>query len=150
MVLDGINSTLAEFGLPYLYTPSNPLRLLTGLLSGIAIAPVMVWLLGAFALPRTERSREPVIRSLRELVLPLALGFLFILLVMQEYAVLYYPIALVSVIGVVAVLTIAAFLVILLSSRRVGQITRLHQIIEPGALAVLVACGILSGTALLR
>lgn len=116
MVFDGINSTLAEFSLSHLYMPSNPLRLVTGLLSGVALAPLLVWLLGAFATPRTEQSRPPVIRSLRELALPLALGILFVVLVMQEYAVLYYPVALISVFGVVAVLTIVALLVILSES----------------------------------
>ena len=44
MVFDGLNSTLAELDLPHLYAPTNLLRLAIGLLSGIALAPLLVWL----------------------------------------------------------------------------------------------------------
>ena len=150
MAFDGINSTLAELGLPHLYRPTNMLRLLTGLLSGIAIAPVLVWLLGIVAVPRTDAPPRAVVRSFWELAALLALNAGFAALVVDGRAAFYYPTALISVLGVVGVLAIVALLVILAISGLAGRVTHLRQVMAPGALALLVAFAVLASTAAAR
>lgn len=150
MVADGINSTLVEIGLPQLYESTNATRLLTGLLSGIAIAPLLIWFIGVMGAPRTVAPPRAVVRSLWELLLPLAVNGGFAALVMSEQAAWYYPIALVSVGGIVGVLAIVALLIILAISGLDGRITRWRELVAPGALALLIAFTILAGTAAIR
>jgi uncharacterized membrane protein len=150
MALDGINSSLAEFGVLHLYEPTNTLRLVTGLLSGIAIAPLMVWLVDAVALPREKGAQQPAVRSPWELAAPLLLNAGFGLLVGAEQAVFYFPIALISVAGVVGVLALVALLVILTLSGLAQHVTHLGQMVTPGALAILIAFAVLAATAAAR
>lgn len=150
MAFDGVNSTLAELGLPHLYMPTNLLRLLTGLLSGIAIAPLLLWLLSVVATPREPGVSHAVVRAPWELVAPLAINAIFAALVLDGRAVFYYPIALVSTVGIVGVLTIIALLVILAISGLAGRVTQVRQLVAPGALALLVAFAILAATATAR
>jgi len=150
MAFDGVNSTLAELGLPHLYPPTNMFRLLTGLLSGIAIAPCLLWLLGMVATPREPGVAPAVVRSPWELVAPLAINAIFAALVLDGRAAFYYPIALVSVMGIVGVLAITALLVILAISDLSGRITHVRQVVAPGALALLIAFVVLAATATAR
>jgi len=150
MAFDGVNSTLTELGLPHLYDSTNLTRLLTGLLSGIAIAPLLVWLIGLMAIPRETARAGAVVGSARELALPLLANTLFAALVMSQQAVFYYPIALISVGGVVGVLALVALLVILGMSGLDGRVTRVRQVVAPGALALLIAFAMLAITATAR
>lgn len=150
MAFDGINSTLTELGLPHLYQSTNVTRLVTGLLSGIAIAPFLVWLLGVMATPRASGPAQAVVRSPWELLLPIAACGGFAILVMSEQAAFYYPIALLSVGGVIVVLAMVALLVVLGMSGLDGRVTRMRQILAPGALALLIAFTVLGLTAAIR
>jgi uncharacterized membrane protein len=150
MAFDGVNSTLAELGLPHLYPPTNLLRLLTGLLSGIAIAPFVLWLLSVVATPQEPGVSQAVVRAPWELVAPLAINAIFAALVLDGRAVFYYPIALVSIVGIMGVLAITALLVILAISDMAGRVTHVRQLVAPGALALLVAFAFLAATAMAR
>jgi uncharacterized membrane protein len=150
MAFDGINSTLTELRMPHLYESTNVTRLVTGLLSGIAIAPFLVWLLGVMATPRTSGPMRAVVRSPWELLLSITVCASFGALVMSEQAAFYYPIALLSVGGVVVVLTIVALLIVLRMSGLDGRVTRVRQLGTPGALALLVAFTVLGATAAIR
>ena len=150
MAFDGVNSTLAELGLPHLYAPTNLLRLLTGLLSGIAIAPFLLWLLSVVATPQEPGVSYAVVRSPWELIVPLAVNGGFVALVLDGRATFYYPIALVSVLGIVGVLAMTALLVILAISDLAGRVTQIRQLVAPSALALLVAFTVLGATATAR
>ena len=150
MVFDGVNSTLAEVGPTYLYTPSNPFRLATGLLSGIALAPLLWWLVGIMALPRDAWKHESMVRLPWDLLAPLAACGAFAAIVVSGAAWSYYPVAIITVAGIVAALAIAGLLVILAISGREGRVRQVRQALVPGTLALLVALGVLAGTALLR
>ena len=150
MAFDGINSTLTDLSLPHLYQSTNVTRLVTGLLSGMAIAPVLVWLLGVIATPRSEAPTRAVMRSPWELLLPLALNAGFAALVMTERAAFYYPIAFLSVGGVVATMTIAALLAVLSLSGMDGRVTRPRQVLAPASVALLIAFAVLAATAAAR
>lgn len=150
MAFDGINSTLADLGLPHLYESTNLTRLLTGLLSGIVVAPFLLWLLAVMATPRGEAPVRAVIQSGWDLLVLLAVNIGFAALVVLEQAALYYPIALMSVGGFVGVLAIVALLVILGMGGLEGRITRVRQIVAPAALALLIAFAMLAVTATVR
>ena len=150
MVFDGLNSTLAELDLPHLYAPTNLLRLATGLLLGIALAALLVWLWGMVGAPRTGASRRAVLRSPWELLALLALNAGFAGLVVAGQAAFYYPIALLSVAGVIGMMAGVLMLVILPMAGLDGRVTRPGQIAVPGMVAVLLAIVVLAGTAVLR
>jgi uncharacterized membrane protein len=150
MVFDGVNSTLITLGLPHLYETTNLHRISTGLLSGIAIGVMLAWLVGTTALPISDAAPSRLIRSPWELLAPLALCGLFAALVISEAAWVYYPVALLSVGGVIAVLTLAALVALLQITGQSGRITRLRQVLVPGSLAFLLAVAFLVGSALVR
>jgi uncharacterized membrane protein len=150
MAFDGVNSTLAELGLVHLYESTNLTRLLTGLLSGITIAPFLLWLLSVVATPRESGVSHAVVRPPWELAVPLAINAIFAALVLDGRAAFYYPIALLSVVGIVGVLAITALLVILAISGLAGRVTQVRQVVAPSALALLVGFVILAATATAR
>ncbi|HSH83502.1 MAG TPA: DUF2085 domain-containing protein, partial [Herpetosiphonaceae bacterium] len=149
MAFDGINSTLAELHVPHLYTPTNELRLISGLLSGIAIAPFLVWLLSVMAVPKGHGTRL-VVRSPWELAAPLALNAAYAALVLDGRAWFYFPVAFLSVAGIITVVASGVLLVILVIGELEARITRPSQIVAPAALAFLVAFAIFAATATLR
>lgn len=150
MVFDGINSTLAEASLPHLYTPTNALWLATGLLSGTALAPVLLWLLSTVAVPGTDAAELSVVRSPWELIVPVGLSALFAALVMSGHPLSYYPVALISIAGVVGLATSAALLLVLPVGGLDGRVTRWRQLLAPGGVALLLALGVLAGAAAVR
>ncbi len=150
MALDGLNSTFADLGLAHLYESTNITRLVTGLLSGIAIAPFLLWLLNVVATPREPGVTHAVVGSPWELVAPLAINAIFAALVLDGRAAFYYPIAVISIVGIVGVLAITALLVILAISGLAGRVTQVRQVMAPGALALLIAFAVLGATATAR
>lgn len=150
MVFDGVNSTLIELSRPHLYLSTNSTRLITGLLSGIAIGVVLTWLLGSYLRPGTAPSLPVLIASPGELLGPLALCTLFGLLVTREQAWGYYPVALLSVGGLLLLLVGVALLSIVRIGRLRGRIATARQLLAPTALALLIAFAVLAGSALLR
>ena len=150
MVFDGLNSTLAELDLPHLYAPTNLLRLATGLLSRIALAALLVWLWGMVGAPRTGAARRSVLRSPWELLALLALNAEFAGLVVAGHVAFYYPVVLISVVGVIGMMAGVLMLVILPMAGLDGRVTRPGQIAVPGMVAVLLAIVVLAGTAVLR
>lgn len=150
MVFDGVNSTLAEAGLPHLYTPRNALRLATGLLSGTALAPVLLWLLSTVAMPGTHAAERSMLRSPWELGVPVGVSALFAALVVSEHPLSYDPVALLSVAGVVGLATSAALLLVVLVGGLDGRITHWRQLLAPGGVALLLSLGVLGGAAAVR
>lgn len=150
MALDGINSTLYEFALPHLYAPSNPLRLITGLLSGVAIAPFLLWFLNWVALPNIESEARSVVGASWESIAILAPIGLFAALVMSESAAAYAPAAFLSVVGIVLVMAMVTLTVLVHSSPLRGRVDRWHMLVSPGAFALLTSFGFLAVSAYMR
>lgn len=115
-VLDGINSYLSLFpGAPNLYEPQNWLRLLTGSGMGLAMAAVI--------LPAFNQTtwRQPLAGAAFPGVLSV-LPVLFLVglvnvLVLTENPLLLYPLALVSAVGVLGLLTLVYAMVWMLITR---------------------------------
>lgn len=116
MGLDGVNSTLQDFRLPYAYEPSNYLRLGTGLLMGIALGVMVSYLLNAtlwaWGTPAQLLSGWGELAALLA-----AVGGVF-LLIISGWGWLYLPFAIALVSGAVAVvLTLSLSFLILVYGR---------------------------------
>jgi len=104
MGVDGINSYLTFFrGLPHLYQPQNWLRLTTGMLTGIALSSIVYPVL-SYSLWR-DAVTAPSVRNFKELGMMLAVGVAVIVVILLELPPLLYPLAILSVLGVLTLLT---------------------------------------------
>jgi len=122
MGIDGINSyaTLLR-GVPHLYEPQNWLRLVTGTLNGLALAALIYPVLNQ-TLWRDWEDR-PVLGRFRELGLMLALSAAVVGLVLTGNVAILVPLALLSVVGVLALLVALNTTVLLLAIRRENRAT---------------------------
>lgn len=150
MAFDGVNSTLMEVKLPYLYTTTNSIRLVTGLLSGIAMAPFMVWVANLVLLPRMPRDARTVVRGPWELLVLIAVNAVFGALIMSGLSWLYYPLALLGVGGIIVSLAGVLLLPIVTLSNVAGRITHSRQLVAPASLALILTFAALAGLAALR
>lgn len=116
MGLDGANSYLALLGLPHLYEPQNWLRLLTGTFNGLALGALLYPVFNQ-TLWRDWRP-QPVLARWRELGLLVAVGLILVMLVLTESDAVLYPLALLSALGVVALLTMLYTVGVLVIARR--------------------------------
>ncbi len=124
--IDGTNSYAALFGsLPTLYTPQNWLRLTTGTLVGMVL-PIFFMPAVNQTLWR-EQDPRPMLGSFGELALYLAAAPVIIGLVLLENDLLLYPLAIFSVIGVLATLCGIYLVLWLLLLRSDNRYTRLRE-----------------------
>ncbi len=120
--VDGVNSFLHFFPhAPHLYPPDNTLRLITGTLLGLGL-PVMV-LPGFNQTAWRDWRPEPVLRTLGELGLLLTAAAGVVLLVLSGNPLILYPMALISSLGVVVLLTTVYTMLVLILFHREGQFT---------------------------
>jgi len=113
---DGLNSYLALMHAPHLYEPQNWLRLSTGALNGLAMS-ALVYPVFNFTLWR-HPTPEPAIRDLRDLGVLLLLEAGLVGLVLAGWAFLLYPLALLSALGVLTLLTSVNSMLVLMIVRR--------------------------------
>lgn len=126
MAIDGLNSFLDFLpDLPHLYHPSNALRLITGTLNGLALSIIIYPILNLILWKNAAAKR--VLDDLHELLIPLALDVLIILLIQTEFSFLVYPLAILSAIGVLFLLTIVNTLIIVILTRKEGQAAIIHD-----------------------
>ncbi len=115
--IDGLNSFLSLLpNAPHLYEPHNLLRLITGALNGLALS-VIVSLIFNLILWR-EANPKRVIRNWREIGYLLILTALLIWIVQTRADFLLYPIATLSTLGVLAMLTLINAMLVLIVTRR--------------------------------
>jgi len=120
MGFDGLNSYLSLFGVfPTLYEPRNWLRAAAGGLNGIALITVVLPVFND-TLWRHPRPRPPL-RNVWELLPILTLTAGVIWAVQSEPAWLLYPVAIVSTLGVLTMLTLVNTMIVLLLLRREGR-----------------------------
>lgn len=146
---DGLNSYLGFFpGAPQLYEPRNWLRLTTGLLNGLTLI-FFAFPIFSFTLWR-EPSRERVLRSAWELLafLPVVAGL--VLLIQAEIDALLYPLAILSTLGVVALLVIINTLIAAVVLGREGYAQTGWQALIPLTIGAALAILEMTGMVLLR
>jgi uncharacterized membrane protein len=124
---DGLNALFFDLGLPHLYTPYNPIRLATGLLTGLTMAAFLVptfnstlWQTGLDVSPLT---------SLGDVLGAIALEAVYFVAALSGSSLLWYPVSLLAVLGVPAVMGLIGALVATAATGRTNRATRLSQIL---------------------
>jgi uncharacterized membrane protein len=132
--IDGTNSFLYLFKqtaggaldhIPNLYLPNNTLRLLTGSGMGIALASILYPAFNQSAWKDADPERA---LSWKKLGILVAIILLVDLLVLTEHPVVLYPIALLSVLGVLALLVMVFSMVWILIMRQENEFTSIKQL----------------------
>jgi uncharacterized membrane protein len=132
--IDGTNSFLYLFKqnaggaldhIPNLYLPNNTLRLLTGSGMGIALASILYPAFNQSAWRDADPDRA---LSWKKLGILVAIILLVDLLVLTEHPVVLYPIALLSVLGVLALLVMVFSMVWILIMRQENEFTSIKQL----------------------
>lgn len=103
--LDGANSfasLLSYEGVPRLYVPTNFLRVTTGMAHGITMGGLILPI--ANATLWVDASNEPIIDRWWHLAALYGIGAVVVAMLYSEIGVFLYPLALLSVVGVVAIL----------------------------------------------
>jgi len=147
--VDGVNSYLSFLtGRSILYTPSNLLRLATGLLNGFALS-LCVFPMFNFTVWREPR-KVRVVSSLPELAgMLVPLGLLGILL-SSNVAALRYPLVLLDVLAVVFLLGLVNSMIVMILLHRENRAEGWRQALLPLALGLVLAVAEVSAMAALR
>ena len=116
MGVDGVNSYLTLIpGLPHAYQPQNWLRLLTGLLTGVAVSGLIY---PVFNSTLWKRWREtPIVRGVWELLGIVLAALIVAGLVLSDNPYILYPLALLSALGVVMLMTMTNGVIFMLATR---------------------------------
>lgn len=139
MAVDGFNSFFFDLGLPHLYQPDNLLRLATGLLTGFAMATLV--------LPNLNRlfwrnyCEERTISSWRTFLSYLLLLVLSFFVVASQNWLVLYPLALLSTAGLLTALSSVNLIVVTAVSRREQSFERYRDLVPFFSLALLMAIG---------
>jgi uncharacterized membrane protein len=147
--IDGVNSYLTFFpGAPHLYTPANTLRLLTGTGLGLGIGVLVVPGFNQAVWKKVDPRRS--LGSWADLGLLILAALGIDLLVLTENPLVLYPLALVSSLGVIVLLTIVYSMLALLLSGRENQIANYRQFIVPALAGFVLALLQIAGLDVIR
>ncbi|MGD2178455.1 MAG: DUF2085 domain-containing protein, partial [Anaerolineae bacterium] len=113
---DGLNSYLTLIGVPPFYEPRNALRLTTGALNGLTMSALIypVFNISVWRCP----ADEPALRSLPDLGVLLLLEAVLIGVVLSHWDFLLYPLAVLSAVSVLTLLTSVNTAIALILMRR--------------------------------
>ena len=127
---DGLNSYMTLFpDGPHLYEPQNWLRLTTGALNGLMMS-ALVYPVFNFTLWR-QPVPEPAVRNLRDLGVLMLLEAGLVGLVLAQWPFLLYPLALLSALGVLTLLTSVNSMLVLIIVRRENVVDTWRQAVVP-------------------
>lgn len=149
MAVDGTNALVVDLGLRPWYEPDNRLRLATGLLTGVALATVLCFLL-ATTLWRDGEWRQAPIGGVRELAAVAALQIPLAVAVSSGAGVLYAPLALALVLAAVLVVGALALVVVVLVSRRDRTFDGVRQLHVPMTVSLLIGLVVMAAFAVGR
>ena len=147
MAGDGVDGFLLELGLPFLYPPSNGMRIATGLLAGVALG-VALGHLFAVSLWANGEHRRRIVERPRELLAPLAAGGAVCALACTGWSILYAPVAMGLLAAATGVFWVLAIVVLALVTGRgwsyfaaaeLGTITGIALVAAVTAIALLAA-----------
>jgi uncharacterized membrane protein len=151
MGIDGINSYLSFFPrAPQLYQPQNWLRLTTGTFHGLALSVIVYPVINGSLWHASVIRDEPVIKNFKRLLPFLAGGGIIILAVLWEQPLLLYPLAILSTLGVLAMLGIVNTMFVLLITRRENYAHHWRDIVLPATMGLAAAFLMISGMDWLR
>lgn len=135
--IDGLNSLSVDIGLTPLYQPQNWLRMVTGSLAGIAIAPFFIPTLNRVL--RNNGSNHAIIGRWWELVGLWAIALGYAALTIAGPSWVYWPIAIISWVGIVGILLISnTFAVAVAAGYDQRKISHLAELVKPFLVATLI------------
>lgn len=136
---DGLNSTLRDIGVSYLYEPRNALRVVTGALTGTSLA-VFVWLLlGQVAFHRSARRPVAPLTSLGDYALLLLGQGAFVALILLRIEWLRVPLTFVLLAAALAAVGGLALGFVLLLARAENRALVTADLAKHATIALLVA-----------
>ena len=133
---DGLNSMLELRSGVSLYTPRNELRLVTGALHGLTMSGLILPLFN-FAL-LVDPPDERAIRGWRDLGVLVALAAGLVALVLSDWAPMLYPLALLSAVGVLTMLTLINSVLVMMVARWENRYHSLREAAVPLLLGFIV------------
>jgi uncharacterized membrane protein len=148
MGADGLNSTAWDFGLPHLYEPNNWLRLATGLGTGVSLATFFLPAVGI--LLWRDGKQKAVVSGLGDFLPMLLLAGVVALPVGLQPAAGLYPISIVSVLGVVALISALNLLPLVALTGWEQRVADWREAFLPGSVALFLALAELVVLALVR
>ncbi len=148
MAVDGLNSTAWDVGWPTFYEPQNWLRLLTGAVSGVGMAGLI---LPVFSLTIWRRGYlTPTFRRGREIGYVLIVAGLYVLGTLSGWGFLFWPLSLLAVGGVVVMLVMFNWIILAVMLRRENRVEGGLGLFAPATLVLLVSLGQMGLFALFR
>lgn len=148
MAFDGVNATAHDLGLPHLYAPYNPARLVTGLLMGAAIAGLL-WPILNMTVWR-EAPDLPVLDRPWHLALVLLVLGLFAAAILLGVDWLLYPVSLLTTVGEIALLTTLGTVVAAVILRRDRQATSAWDLVPSVVVGLALAALVLGVMSAMR
>lgn len=146
---DGLNSYLTFFpSAPNLYEPRNWLRLTTGMLNGLALVTI-VYPIFSYTLWR-DTTRERVIKNVWEILAIMPVVAVLIWIIQAQINFLLYPLAIISSLGVLMMLTILNAMIAIVVLGLEGQAKRWSQALLPLTIGAALAILEVTGMVLLR
>jgi len=147
--VDGFNSLFNDMLMPHLYPPQNELRTLSGVGMGVSIA-VLIFLMLNTSLWQDADPQLPVIKSWWELGGALLLSGVMLVAMYGNIGFMFWPIAIVSSVGIMGVLYSVNLLVTALLTGYEGRVTRLAQLAKPATIALIITLAEVGALAGLR
>ena len=149
MALDGFNSMFLDLKAPYLYTPRNDLRTLTGMGMGITIA-VTLTLIFNLALRQDVDRQQPILAGWPDLGALLVMNFLVLVAIYGNLSLTFWPLAALAFLGITGVLYAVTLLIMSLLMGYSGSVTSLRQLARPAVIAFVPTGIMLATLSLLR
>jgi uncharacterized membrane protein len=147
--IDGLNSYMTFFpGAPHLYAPNNTLRLLTGTGLGLGMGALVVPGFNQAVWTRVDSSRS--LASWVDLTLLVVAALGVDLLVLTGNPLVLYPLALVSSLGVVFLLTVVYTTLAILLSGRENRVAHWRQLAVPALVGFILAMLQIAGLDVIR
>lgn len=139
MGVDGLNSTLRDFGLWHPYTPHNVLRLVTGAGTGAALGIFMWLMVLQLGFAASARKRVPPLANMRDLSTLLAVLSAYVLIVVTGWQPLRVPLTFMLMASALLVLTGLSMAFVLLLSRAEGSARTTSDLARPATISLVVA-----------
>lgn len=138
MALDGANSYLTLFpGYVAPYSPHNIMRLVTGMLAGLALINILIPMFNSAVW--AERNGQRSLDSLADLAIMLIVGGGAVLLVLSERPLILWVMGVISAAGVLVLLSMVGAVLFLSFTRRQGVATHPRQLITPLLMGLTIA-----------
>jgi uncharacterized membrane protein len=139
MVLDGFNSLQHTHHLHGLYPDSNAMRVITGVFSGMALTILVVPIFNRVV----WRDPEPIAIAddFTDLAGYMGGAVLLILALLQAPLLLYWPLAILSIVGLIVTLTMVNTAIILVSLHRERSLGPVRDLFIPVLAGLVFTCG---------